>query len=116
MAEWNRNGRVMCRRAVLGSRAGFTPPWFVGRSNGGVNPALRSKGEVGLWQPRFYEHHIRDEADLWAHIRYCWGNPVKHGRVGRAVDWPYSSIHRDIRDRRVEPEWAGDVPEGRFGE
>jgi putative transposase len=97
-------------------RAGFTPPLPVGRANGGVNPALRRKGEVGLWQPRFYEHHIRDEADFWAHIRYCWGNPVTHGLVGRAVDWPYSSIHRDIRDRRVEPEWSGNVPEGRFGE
>ena len=63
-----------------------------------------------------WEHHIRDEADFDAHIRYCWGNPVKHGLVRRAVDWPYSSIHRDIRDGRAEPEWSGAVPEGRFGE
>ncbi|MDZ7573033.1 MAG: transposase [Pseudotabrizicola sp.] len=50
---------------------GFTPPPPVGRKNGGVNPALRRKGEVGLWQPRFWEHHIRDEADYAAHVRYC---------------------------------------------
>ena len=81
-----------------------------------MNPALRRKGEVGLWQPRFWEHHIRDAADYNAHIRYCWINPVKHGLVERAVDWPYSSIHRDIRLGRVAPEYVGEVIEGDFGE
>jgi putative transposase len=81
-----------------------------------VNPALRRKGEVGLWQPRFWEHHIRDEQDYAAHVRYCRINPVKHGLVERAVDWPYSSIHRGIARGIVEPEWAGVVVDGRFGE
>ncbi len=89
-------------------RAGFTPPPPVGRANGGVNPALR--------QRRFWEHHIRDETDYAAHVRYCWTNPVKHGLVAHAVDWPYSSIHRDIARAIVEPEWAGVVVAGRFGE
>lgn len=75
-----------------------------------------AKGEAGLWQRRFWEHHIRDAADLDAHVRYCWINPVKHGLVPRAADWPFSSIHRDIREGRVEPEWSGVVPDGRFGE
>ena len=75
-----------------------------------------AKGEMGVWQRRFWDHHIRDEADFAAHVRYCWGNPVKHGYVERAVDWPYSSIHRDIRSGRVEPEWSGMVPDGDYGE
>ena len=75
-----------------------------------------AKGEAGLWQRRFWDHHIRDEADFAAHVRYCWGNPVKHGLVERAVDWPYSSIQRDIKLGRVEPEWVGMVQEGAFGE
>lgn len=83
----------------------------------GLKPGLRKhKRECAIWQRRFWEHHIRDERDYEAHLRYCWGNPVKHGLVERAVDWPYSSIHRDIRLGLVEPEWAGDVPEGEFGE
>jgi putative transposase len=49
-------------------------------------------------------------------VTYCWGNPVKHGLVARAAEWPFSSIHRDIRAGRVDPEWAGDVPDGSFGE
>lgn len=56
-----------------------------------------SRGEAGIWQRRFWEHHIRDEADYDAHMQYCWENPVKHGLVERPEDWPYSSVHRDGR-------------------
>ncbi len=78
--------------------------------------SMIAKGEAGIWQRRFWEHHVRDDADLDAHIRYCWINPVKHGLVRRAVDWPFSSIHRDIRRGLVEPEWSGIVTNGRYGE
>ncbi len=54
-----------------------------------------ARREHGIWQRRFWEHHIRDEADYRAHVRYCWINPVKHGLVERPEDWPYSSYHRD---------------------
>jgi len=56
-----------------------------------------TKKEHGLWQRRFWENYIRDDADFAAHLAYCWGNPVKYGLVTRAVDWPYSSLHRDIK-------------------
>ena len=75
-----------------------------------------AKSEKGIWQRRFWEHHIRDDADYDAHVRYCWINPVKHGLVERPVDWPFSSIHRDIRAGRVDPEYAGEIAEGDFGE
>jgi len=73
----------------------------------GWNPTLRSpselaKGEAGVWQRRFWEHHIRDKADFAAHVRYCWFNPVKHGLVQRPEDWPYSSVHREIGGPRWE--------------
>jgi putative transposase len=66
----------------------------------GWNPTLRSpskiaKGDAGIWQRRFWEHHIRTERDVAAAIRYCWINPVKHGLVDNPADWPYSSYHRD---------------------
>lgn len=54
-----------------------------------------ARREHGIWQRRFWEHHIRDEADYTAHIRYCWNNPVKHGYVTAPHDWPFSSVHRD---------------------
>ncbi|BDW86347.1 transposase [Roseicyclus marinus] len=87
-----------------GCRVGFHPTdgARVGPGVVGWNPTLRSaskirKGDAGLWQRRFWEHHIRDEADYWAHVRYCWWNPVKHGFVTRPEDWPFSSVHRDGR-------------------
>ena len=54
-----------------------------------------ARREKGIWQRRYWEHHIRDEADLRAAVRYCWINPVKHGLVEKPGDWPYSSWHRD---------------------
>lgn len=81
-----------------------------------VSPSKRTKREQGIWQRRFWEHTIRDEADFRAHVAYCWGNPVKHGLVERPADWPFSSIHRDIGAGRVDPEWVGLEIEGNFGE
>ncbi|WP_342669420.1 REP-associated tyrosine transposase [Aestuariivita boseongensis] len=102
-------------------RAGFSPPFTLpivqsGRY-AGLKPGLRQeKRERGIWQRRFWEHHCRSERDLQKHMRYCWLNPVKHGLVDRPVDWIPSSIHRDIRLGRVDPEWSGIDPEGYFGE
>lgn len=61
----------------------------------GACPDLRKNQSV-VWQKRFWEHHIRDEADYLAHIQYCWQNPVKHRLAERPEDWPYSSYHRDM--------------------
>ncbi|MCB1333557.1 MAG: transposase [Roseivivax sp.] len=75
-----------------------------------------AKQDAGIWQRRFWEHHIRGKADFEAHLRYCWGNPVKHGYVERAADWPYSSFHRDARLGRADPEFVGEAAKGRYGE
>ncbi|AYC34512.1 transposase [Pseudomonas cavernae] len=72
-----------------------------------VTLSRRLKRERGIWQRRYWEHQIRDEQDLARHIDYIHGNPLKHGYVSRAVDWPYSSIHRYVREGMVTPDWAG---------
>jgi putative transposase len=75
------------------------------------------KGERGIWQRRFWEHLIRNEADYARHVEYCYINPVKHGLVTRVRDWPHSSFHRDVRAGIVPKDWAGDVDRpGDFGE
>ncbi len=81
----------------MGAAAGGRNRGMVGWNPGdrvGASPDLR-KDEAPVWQRRFWEHHIRDERDYRAHIRYCWMNPVKHGLVEDPEDWPYSSYHRD---------------------
>ena len=102
-------------RALPGNdrRVGFHPTMveqegnvLVIRSDGGVEPhptvnerprtrskAMKQDGRV--WQRRFWEHHIRDDAAFAACVQYCWINPVKHGLAEHPKDWPYSSWHRD---------------------
>ena len=37
--------------------------------------------ETGIWQRRFWEHAIRDDADFERHVDYIHFNPAKHGYV-----------------------------------
>lgn len=75
------------------------------------------KRERGIWQRRFYEHAIRDENDFARHVDYIHWNPVKHGRVCRVVDWPYSSFHRHVRHGWLSSEWGAELDDhGSFGE
>ena len=71
-----------------------------GLPKGPLRASHENRQERGIWQRRFWEHQIRSEADFAARIRYCWINPAKHGLVKKPEDWPYSSMHRDIREGR----------------
>jgi putative transposase len=70
------------------------------------------------WQRRFWEHAIRDDADLDRHIDYVHFKPVKHGLVTRVCDWPHSSFNRYVARGILPPDWGGDLGEitGAFGE
>jgi putative transposase len=64
-----------------------------------------------VWQPRFWEHVIRNEQDHTAHQDYIHINPVKHGLVTAPADWPHSSFHRFVRQGVYPPDWGTlDVP------
>lgn len=67
----------------------------MGLPRGSLRTSHEVRQERGIWQRRYWEHHVRDEADFRAHVQYCWINPVKHGLVERPEDWPFSSVHRD---------------------
>lgn len=62
---------------------------------GAPNFSMKRKRERGLWQRRFWEHMIRDAADLERHAEHIRQAPVLAGLVERAADWPYSSFARD---------------------
>jgi len=74
-----------------------------------ISAARRRKGEQGIWQRRYWEHLIADENDLWRHVDYIHINPVKHGHVTRASEWPYSSIHRYIDRGWLPQDWAAET-------
>ena len=62
----------------------------------------RRPGERGVWQRRYWDHAIRDDKDLGAHVDYIHWNPVKHGHVQEIDDWPHSSWHRFKRESGLE--------------
>jgi putative transposase len=94
-----------------------------GFSRGLVEAAPRTvskiaKRERGLWQRRYWEHTIRDDADLERHVDYIHFNPVKHGYVSQVRDWQFSTFHRYVERGVLVADWGGDTREfrGEFGE
>lgn len=71
-----------------------------------ISPSRLRKGERGIWQRRYWEHLIRDQRDWRQHLDYIHHNPVKHGHVGRAIDWPYSSLQRYVVRGLYPAEWG----------
>ena len=71
------------------------------------SPVMRSRGERGIWQRRYWEHTIRDDQDFAIHMDYTHFNPVKHGLVKHPADWPHSSFHRCLASGLYPVEWIG---------
>ena len=59
-------------------------------STRGIN---RARQNGPLWQPRYYDHAIRDVKEYHDTLSYMHFNPVRQGLVRRPEDWPWSSIH-----------------------
>jgi putative transposase len=75
-----------------------------------IDPSRLSKKERGIWQRRYWEHRIRDDQDFIRHVDYIHWNPVKHGYVECAADWPYSTFHDWVRHGIYHEAWGGHGP------
>ena len=111
--------------ALPEGEADFSTRWSLIKSgfSRGLSSSSRSaskvaKREKGIWQRRYWEHAIRDDADLERHVDYVHFNPVKHGHVARETDWPHSSFHRYVERGLLPADWGGDIKgiQGSFGE
>ena len=71
-----------------------------------ISVSRQRKGERGIWQRRFREHVIRDDLDYQRHMDYIHYNPVKHGYVEHARDWPHSSFHRCVKRGLYPEDWG----------
>jgi putative transposase len=71
-----------------------------------ISTSRERRRERGIWQRRYYEHQIRDDRDLAAHVDYIHWNPVKHRLVARVEDWPHSSFHRYVCNGLLPQSWA----------
>lgn len=82
------------------------------------NPALRgqpnqsrvNKASQAVWQHRYWERRLHDEADYAAHVDYIHFNPVKHGYARSANEWPYSSFALYVERGMYIADWGrGDM-------
>jgi putative transposase len=71
-----------------------------------ANSARAAKCEQAVWQHRYWEHLLRDETDYTRHVEYIHYNPVKHGLVSSAMEWPYSSFRRYVAAGVYPPDWG----------
>ncbi|HUT13916.1 MAG TPA: transposase [Thermoguttaceae bacterium] len=98
-------------------KAKFTSRWL--EAGGGEQPVsdgYRHQRRRGIWQPRFFEHTIRDEEDLHNHADYIHYNPVKHGWVRCPKHWAWSSFHRFAARGHYPENWGClDQPPPDFG-
>jgi putative transposase len=74
-----------------------------------LSTSKKKHRESTIWQRRFWEHQIRDQADYDRHLDYIHYNPVKHGLCNSPADWPYSTLHRYIRAEKYPSNWAVSV-------
>jgi putative transposase len=81
---------------------------FVGHARSASRSA---RGESTVWQRRFWEHRIRNDADLERHLVYLHFNPVKHGLVSRVIDWPHSSFHQFLQRGAYPRDWGSNLPQ-----
>jgi putative transposase len=72
-----------------------------------ISPSRSAKGERGIWQRRYWEHTLRDDADFSRHADYIHYNPVKHGHAPTVGAWPHSSFARMVRSGGYAPDWNG---------
>jgi len=75
-----------------------------------IGESGRRERRRGVWQRRFWEHTIRDEADLERHADYIHYNPVRHKLACRPRDWPWSSFHRWVALGHYPIEWGRSDP------
>jgi putative transposase len=62
--------------------------------------------EGSVWQRRFWEHTLKDEAELSGYLDYIHHNPVKHGWAACPHTWKASSFRHWVSRGLYEIEWG----------
>ncbi|OQK16823.1 hypothetical protein AU255_02655 [Methyloprofundus sedimenti] len=71
-----------------------------------ISHSRTKRQERGIWQRRFWAHLIISQKDFNSHVDYIHWNPVKHGQVKYACDWPYSSFHHYVSRGVYSKDWG----------
>ena len=88
-------------------KEGFTRTYLSGSgADTQVSMGQQRKRMRGVWQPRFWEHTIRDDIDYERHMDYIHYNPVKHGYTNCPHEWIWSSFHRWVKEEYYSIDWC----------
>ncbi len=89
----------------------FSIRWQMLKTNfsRGISIPSNNRGSKPIWQPRFWEHMIRDETDMHNHLDYIHYNPVKHGLAKSPAEWPHSSFSRFVERGYYSSDWGRNV-------
>lgn len=79
-----------------------------------VTVGMKNEKRRGVWQRRYWEHTIRTEASYFRFCDYIHINPVKHGQARCPHKWPWSSLHRFVREERYPVDWCCDCDKRRM--
>jgi putative transposase len=73
-------------------KEGFTKRYVALRGEVEEDIRRHLRGERTIWQRRYWERLVRSDRDFVAHVDYIHYNPVRHGLVRAARDWPHSTF------------------------
>ena len=96
----------------------FLRPWL-GRLHNGKATQWNREDETPqrkVWY-RFTDRRMRGENHYYATLNYIHANPVRHGYVTNARDWPWSSLHDYVErfGRDTLARWWREYPIGDYG-
>ena len=91
-------------QGVVHARLGPWPP------AAGADARRRARGEQTVWQHRYWEHLVRNDRDLGAHVEYIHFNPVRHGLVSAPRDWPHSTFSDWVARGLYDADWGSQGP------
>jgi putative transposase len=75
-----------------------------------ITMSMKQESRKAIWQPRYWEHRIRNEADYYQHRDYIHLNPVNHGHATNPENWKWTSFHHHVRTGALDPNWPGATP------
>ena len=74
---------------ILSARCGLASLVAATKGEASRQMQVRASLSLPIWQPGYYEHQVRVEADLRQQARYLVANPLRAGLVAKLVDYPH---------------------------
>lgn len=84
----------------------FTRDYLASGGSESGRPSRGPRRGRNVWQPRYWEHVVRDEDDFKRCLDYIHWNPVKHGLVTRVADYPWSSFFKWVELGEYTLDWG----------